>query len=524
MSQKALKQISDCFGAKVGLIWIPTFEEIQVERAIAKEAQSYKKPYKVQIWSATSGLEPFLGPGSLQPANNSLHDEPDDQSPIEALKKASSRTKQRIITIFRDLNSFLENPLVLRAAKDAHRRISELSQEQAKQIVIIDHNEPPNGLHGVIVIDWPLPDRDELVQVFSRLMKVLPDNESQKTEDEVDKIVGAGLGLDSEEFEVAITRCYVSTGKIIAEEVAKEKERIVRGGGLIWSKPDARGMNGIGGLELMKKWLKTRRTTLTKAARDYGLPAPKGILLVGPPGAGKSLTAKCVAATWELPYLKLDMSMMFGSLLGESEQRVNRALQTAEAVAPCILHIDEVEKALAHGDRDGGTSFRIFGRFLSWMQDHKDGVFVVATANQIERMPPEFLRAGRWDQIWLIDLPTTTEREAIVEVMKKKYKHCDKVDKETVSGEMRGFTGAEIEAAFVNALTTAYSDNERDVKDEDIIHEARMITPISKSMEEQIKTMRRDLQSIARPASLQELAPTGSIGRDISNLERGGEN
>ena len=525
MSSEALKKIEVCFCSRVGLLWVPSFEEIRVERAIAKMVSSLKTPYKVQTWSVTKGIEPFKNISEPQ-VLNSLDDEIEAQLPAEALVKASAPDGGRVVTLFRDLSSFLKSPEVIRAAKDAHRRISELPTEQAKQIVIVDHQEPPISLHGVIVIDWPLPDREELSEALESILESLSDKEELPSDEEKDQIISAGLGLDSEEFEVAIARSYVHfKGKIVPESIAHEKQRIVRGGGLVWQEPDPRGMNGVGGLELLKQWLSVRKLSLTKAAREYGLPVSRGIMLVGPPGAGKSLVAKCVATAWEIPYLQLDMSMMFGSLLGESEQRVNRALQTAEAVAPCILHIDEIEKALAHGDRDGGTAFRIFGRFLSWMQDHREGVFVVATANQIERMPPEFLRAGRWDQIWLIDLPTTVERQAIVEVMKSKYKHCNEVDAETIAGELQGFTGAEIESAVINAMTKAFSEKERDVTTSDIINEGRAITPISKSMKEQITTMRRELQNIARPASLQELAKlkTGA-GRRIDRTERSEDN
>jgi hypothetical protein len=209
----------------------------------------------------------------------------------------------------------------------------------------------------------------------------------------------------------------------------------------------------IGGLEVLKEWLRTREAAFDQKARDYGLPAPKGIALIGIPGTGKSLTAKMIAGLWHLPLIRLDVGALFGGLVGQSEENTRRALALAETVAPCLLWIDEIEKGLASGGGDGGTSMRVFGSILSWMQEKTKPVFIVATANNIAMLPPELLRRGRFDEIFFLDLPTQAERHEIFEVHVRKRKRPVQnfaVDRLTAASE--GYVGAEIEQAVIDAI------------------------------------------------------------------------
>ena len=241
---------------------------------------------------------------------------------------------------------------------------------------------------------------------------------------------------------------------------------------------------------MLKEWLRLRERAFTQEARDYGLPAPKGIALIGIPGTGKSLTAKMIGGLWRLPLLRLDAGGLFGSLVGESEERVRKALRLAETVAPCVMWIDEMEKALAHGGLDSGTSTRVFGTILTWMQEKTAPCFVVATANDIGALPPELLRKGRFDEIFFLDLPTVEEREEIFRVhLRKRNRVVQDFDVARLSRESEGYVGAEIEQAIVEAMYLAFNER-REFKTEDISVALRRQVPLSVSQRETIGALR----------------------------------
>ncbi len=268
--------------------------------------------------------------------------------------------------------------------------------------------------------------------------------------------------------------------------------------------------NNIGGLDNLKAWLLKRRDAFSKRARDYGLPSPKGLLIIGTPGTGKSLTAKATASVLGRPLLKLDAGKLYGSLVGQSEENLRSVIQVAEAIAPCILFIDEIEKGFAgsrsSGATDGGTSSRVFGTLLSWMNDKTAPVFVVATANDVQALPPEFLRKGRWDDMFVVDLPNTDERRAIWDIHIRKYgRDPGKLDIAGLVKGSDGFTGAEIEQAFIEGLYLAFAES-REPTTIDLATVLSETVPLAKLMAEQIATLRKWAQGRARPASIQEPA------------------
>jgi len=226
-------------------------------------------------------------------------------------------------------------------------------------------------------------------------------------------------------------------------------------------------------------------------AQKYGLPAPSGVMLVGVPGCGKSQAAKAFPAAWGLPLLRMDVGALFSKFVGDSEEKIRKALATAEAVAPCVLWVDEIEKAFGGGGEDGGTSQRVLGTFLTWMQERKPGVFIIATSNDISKLPPEFCRAGRWDDTWFVDLPNQQERKEIADVMRKRFPHCDKVKTDAVALSSDGNTGAEIEQAFKDALYVAFSDNKREVTTADVEIALGQRIPLIKSAQEKINELRK---------------------------------
>ena len=254
-------------------------------------------------------------------------------------------------------------------------------------------------------------------------------------------------------------------------------------------------LDDIGGLDVLKDWLRKRKDAFSQRARAYGLPTPRGLLIVGVPGTGKSLTAKATASVFGRPLLKLDAGKLYGSLVGESESNLRSVIQVAEAIAPCILFIDELEKGFAgsksSGSTDGGTSSRVFGSFISWMQDKQAPVFVVATANDVTQLPPELLRKGRWDDMFFVDLPSAAEREQIWRVQIQKHaREAKTYDLKALSRASEAHTGAEIEQAFIDSLYAGFA-HEREPDMRDIQQALSESVPLSQLMAEQINALRK---------------------------------
>ncbi|MBI5198963.1 MAG: AAA family ATPase, partial [Nitrospirae bacterium] len=285
--------------------------------------------------------------------------------------------------------------------------------------------------------------------------------------------------------------------------INREKKEIIRESGALEFFPATETINQIGGLDIIKGWLKSRERCFSQEAIEYGIQAPKGLLLMGIPGTGKSLTAKVIAGLWRQPLLRLDMGAIFGSLVGQSEENIRKAIGLAETVSPCILWIDEVEKGLSDGGGDSGTGSRVFGTLLSWMEDKTKPVFVVATANDINRIPPEFSRAGRFDAIFFLDLPTLKERKEIFTVhLLKRRPVLDRYDLNSISSASEGYVGAEIEQAIESAMVRAFNESQREFTTEDILKSLKEIVPLSKSQVENINRLRRWLEEgKARSAS-----------------------
>jgi SpoVK/Ycf46/Vps4 family AAA+-type ATPase len=262
-------------------------------------------------------------------------------------------------------------------------------------------------------------------------------------------------------------------------------------------------LDDVGGLDELKAWLGKRGAAFSEKAHSFGLPAPRGVLLLGVPGCGKSLTAKAVGAAWNLPLLRFDVGSVFGKYVGESEANLRRALRAAEAVAPCVLWVDELEKAISSGrGEDGGTTLRILGAFLSWLQEKSTPVFVVATANNVESLPPELLRKGRLDEIFFVDLPSECERRAIFAIHLRKHgRDVEAFEVEALAQNSAGYSGAEIEQAVIAALYDAF-DEQREVATCDVLHNLQAMVPLSITMQEEVAALRTWASTRARAASM----------------------
>jgi SpoVK/Ycf46/Vps4 family AAA+-type ATPase len=319
----------------------------------------------------------------------------------------------------------------------------------------------------------------------------------------------AALGLTRDEAEKVYRKARVMAKRLTAEEVdivLSEKKQLIRRNGILEFMDVDETLDSVGGLEELKHWLKQRSDAFTERAREYGLPQPKGMLILGVPGCGKSLIAKTTSRLWGLPLLRLDLGRVYdGSTVGRSEANLRNALRTAESISPAILFIDEIDKAFAGGvgsaDSDGGTSSRIFGTFLTWMQEKTSPVFVMATANRIEKLPSEFLRKGRFDEIFFVDLPNAEERKDIFQIhLQKRRRDIERFDLEQLTKVCDGFSGAEIEQGLVSAMYEAFAQG-REFTQLDIIAAIRATLPLSKTMSEQVTALRDWARQRARPAA-----------------------
>jgi SpoVK/Ycf46/Vps4 family AAA+-type ATPase len=289
-------------------------------------------------------------------------------------------------------------------------------------------------------------------------------------------------------------------------DVFAEKQQIIRKSGLLEYYATDENFANVGGMSVLKDWLGKRSIAFTSEARAFGLPFPKGILMLGVQGCGKSLCAKAVSNLWQLPLLRFDMGRMFGSLVGSSEENVRRAIAVAESVAPAILWVDEIDKAFAgsqgSGSTDGGTTARVFGTFLTWLSEKTAPVFVVATANDISQLPPELLRKGRLDEIFFVDLPSPEERREIFRIhITKRKRDATKFDLEALAAGSGEFSGAEIEEAINSALYDAFYDK-REVATDDVKTALSQTVPLAKTMDEQINRLRSWAEGRARNASV----------------------
>jgi AAA+ superfamily predicted ATPase len=358
------------------------------------------------------------------------------------------------------------------------------------------------------VIEWPLPDREEIAQILEYAIEDLPDAKRKGALPKAmrDAAIDAAVGLSGEEAQACYARSLVQTGRIDPALVAREKKGIIAKAGVLeWYDPLPGGLDAVGGLGNLKDWLVVRGSAWSAEARRYGLPAPRGAFLVGISGCGKTLTAKACATAWDVPLIKMDLGALKSKFVGESEANIRKAFRVVEAIGRCVLWFDEIEKALGgatQGAADGGVSSDALGTILTWMQERQGEAFVLATANDIEALPPELTRAGRFDAIFFVDTPTEKER---VEVLRAALTAFGKQDVgiklERVAAACGQFTGAEIAALVPEAMFKAFADGKREITTEDLTAGARDVVPLVTSSAEKIRKLREWGASRARPAS-----------------------
>ena len=503
--KKTEQHLTNLFKARFSFVYIPTWEEIRIVDLITKIAnnvKTIKTKRDVFIWSSTEGLKKNLKDGQ-ESVNNG-------NEPIDALNFIDNYNNPAIL-ILKDIHPLLglnnrnADYNLIRKIRDVAGSLK--NAEVSKNVVIIAPSLvlPLELQKDITVVDFDLPTLDEIKSLLNEMIEM---NESSGIlidlkEDEKEVLCKAAQGLTLQEAENAFARAMVSKGQLTIQEldvILDEKCQVIKKTGILEFIKSDFNMNDVGGLENLKKWLiKRNNSWLGKAQKDYNLPAPKGVLITGVPGCGKSLTAKAMSALWQLPLLRLDVGKIFSGLVGSSEENMRKAIQTAEAVAPSILWIDEIEKGFGgnSSERDGGTATRVFGTFLTWMSEKTKPVFVIATANNINALPSEMLRKGRFDEIFFVDLPTKAERKVIFKLhLEKRLKGSISKDfavTDTLLNKLaeitEGFVGAEIEQVVISALFEAFSEN-RTLSEEDLYKVIKNTVPLSTTQSEQILAIR----------------------------------
>src|SRR5437868_2564265 len=482
------QEVETLIRARYPILYIQSSEEARLQSVIADIARSRQK--QLYEWSCSSGLLP--NGASIQ--GSKVKNSP-TREPLPALDFVVEHAEPAIF-IFKDLHPFLtrSNHTVIRRLKDIALHL----KNSFKTIIITAPilEIPPELEKEITVLNFPLPSREDLNNLLNQIAEDVKQLRNVRVElDDAgrERLLQAALGLTLSEAENVFAKIIVKEQRLSGHdinEVFTEKQQIVRKAGLLEYCTVEETISDVGGLAVLKDWLQKRGLAFSEEARAFGLPMPKGILLVGAQGCGKSLCAKAVATLWQLPLLRFDMGRMFGSLVGSSEENVRRAIAVAESVAPAILWVDEIDKAFAgskgSGSTDGGTSARVFGTFLTWLSEKTVPVFVVATANDISHLPPELLRNGRLDEIFFVDLPAREERMEVFRIhLSKRGRDVGAFDVAALAEDSKDFSGAEIEEAINSALYDAYYAKE-DLKNEHVAMALAQTVPLAKTMDEQI--------------------------------------
>jgi hypothetical protein len=402
------------------------------------------------------------------------------------------------IFLFRDLAAHFDDPAVVSHTLDA---IHHFNSKRGVLLLIGSEANVPDALRAhATVLELPPPSFDDYRRLLERLIREYSAKMPVKVElthADRTRFINNLVGLTMLEAEKVTTKLIVEDGALRESDIQRvtlAKRQVVQQDGLLEYYPAAGGLDQVAGLNGLKTWLAKRRAVVSdpRKAEEFGLGFPKGVLLLGVPGCGKSLCAKAVAREWGLPLLRLDPGNLFDKYVGESEKNFRRALTTAERMAPIVLWIDELEKAFAGvgGDSDGGVSSRIFGSFLGWLQERTADVFVVATSNDVAKLPPEFVRKGRFDEIFFVDLPRDAAREGIFAIhLKKRKKNPSEFDLAKLVASTNGFSGAEIEESINSAMYSAFSEN-RELKTDDLIQAVSGTRPLSALAADRLKSLR----------------------------------
>lgn len=462
------------------IVYIRTTEEERVEYLIKYCVKKYL-PRTYNAWDFIDGYQ----------------DNPNDngfaaRNPMEALELVDKLTPETpAVFVLKDYDNFLKDISITRKLKNLSRKL----KTQQKNIIIIspDVNIPESLNEYITVLDFPLPTYREILEELNRLSTSLQKQVDQKI---LEQLAGACQGLGLERIRRVLSKVIAKDGEITKESpllVLQEKQQIIQQTQLLEFCLTDKTIGDLGGLDNFKSWMQLRSGAFSQDAVQYGLPYPKGLLLLGIQGTGKSVGAKILAHEWNLPLLRLDFGRLFASLVGQSEQRIRKMIEIAEALSPCVLWVDEIDKAFAgaQSSGDSGTTSRVLATFITWLAEKTSPVFVVTTANNIDTIPPELLRKGRLDEIFFLNLPTKEEREEIFRVHLKKYRPetCTNYQVPLLSDLAKDFSGAEIEQVIIDAMRIGFSEK-REFTDEDIVTSIQNCVPLARTKSKELNKLK----------------------------------
>lgn len=466
------------------LLRVDTVEEDRAHVLVRHAAEKLNLP--LFSWTQVAGLRRELPEAGQTP----------ESGPPQKALAFIDRSDLQAIFHLKGLGPYLHEPPIIALLKSIHHKYF----QHHGAVVVSGHDIdiPPSLKHLFTPFELEVPSAQDYHAFVKSVLQDLSQRVKLKVQlssVDVSKLLAALHGLTFLEVQKIITQAVIEDGVLgrhDLDRILQAKRQIIERSGVLEYFPHEHHMGDIAGLTELKAWLRKRQAAFEdpKRAQEYGLSPPKGLLLIGVQGCGKSLCAKAVAAEWKLPLIRLDPSNLYNRYVGESEKNLKRAIRLAEAMAPVVLWIDEIEKSLSQEDADGGPAQRIFGTFLSWLQDKKENVFVIATANDISKLPPELLRKGRFDEIFFVDLPDAAARRRIFEIhLERRKRDPAKFDLLRLVDITEGFSGAEIEQAVVSALYTAFS-NQRELCTEAIAEEVELTKPLSVTMAERIDALR----------------------------------
>lgn len=495
-------EISCLIQGRYKILYITTNEERRVIECLKYLA--IKDSYRLYRWDLSSGMIDAESGAQVQSASNEVHSSPEGaldwlitQTKEDELRLTNNEVRQaraHIVMLF-DIHHYLKDSPILERKLKQFATIS----SSYSAIIVAPNYQCPVGLSTeVTLLDFPLPSKEEIKRSLSFILKDLElkcKPAIQDAKEHGDEILSSVSGLTLTECENAFAKSLIKFRRFDIPTLIEEKRQIIKKNGSLEYREPKYSFTDIGGLDTLKDWLRLRKTAFSEDARNFGISIPKGIMLLGIPGTGKSMTADAVASFYGMPLLRLDVSSVFSSLVGDSEHNMRTALKIAEAVSPCCLWADEIEKAIggvkSSNSTDSGVTARVFGMLLTWMQEKTLPVFVICTANNVYDIPPEFMRAGRFDEIFFVDLPSYDQRIEVTEcLLLRKKQNPDNFALNEIAGYSQDYSPAEIEKAINNALFVAFSDNKRSLSTNDIISEIGKFPPLYSTRKEEIDKMR----------------------------------
>jgi len=489
MSQAWADHLDLLIRARTPILWIRSQEEERCATLLAAAARRLDNR-SLARWDFISGLSGWPG-----------RDGEAARNPLAALDSLSSLSREQpAILVLHDFHRFADDASICRKLRNLAGSLR-LSPHTVV-ITAADWTLPRELEECISLLDLPLPDQAEIQALLQSIAQAC----SQKLEPSLlEQLSLSCSGLSEQRIRQLAARALASRGQLgleDLEEVLEEKRQAVARSELLEFCPSEATPADIGGLDALKRWLEQRHLAFSEEARRYGLPLPRGVLLVGPQGTGKSLTAKAIAHSWSMPLRRLDVGRLFAGRVGASEARTRDMIQRAEAMAPCVLWIDEIDKGFGGDARsDGGTSQRVLGTVLTWMAEKTSAVFVVATANGVDKLPAELLRKGRFDEIFLLDLPSAEERRAILDLQLRRRRPDHSIPLEVLVDRTAGFSGAELEQTVIEAMHLAFAEH-REFGEADLIAAASQVVPLSRTAREQLEALQIWASSgRARPAS-----------------------